>query len=256
MGALHEGHLSLVQASLKAADETIVTIFVNPTQFAPHEDFGDYPKTMESDLNRLAEVGEVLVFAPPANDIYPPGFSTAVKPPIVANVLEGEFRPAHFAGVATVVLKLINLTRADWAFFGQKDYQQQLVVKRMVEDLNVPTEIRVCPIVRESDGLALSSRNVYLSKPERATAAVLNETLRHVEKEIRDGAQDAFELTAEMNQRLIDGGVSSVDYATIADPRTLDPFDEVRLPAVVLIAAYVGRTRLIDNLLVLKETEL
>lgn len=247
MGALHAGHLSLARASLQKADVTVVTIFVNPTQFAPHEDFGKYPKNLQSDLERLSQLGPVTVFAPSTTEIYPAGCTTSVVPPAIAKTLEGERRPTHFAGVATIVLKLLNLTSADYAFFGQKDFQQQLVVRKMVEDLNMPTEIVVCPTERDPDGLAMSSRNVYLSPSEREIALSLNRTLNEVEKQIRAGQRDSYELIVEMRQLLIDGGVTGVDYAVIADPDTLETPDKISLPVVALVAAYVGKTRLIDN---------
>ena len=247
MGALHEGHLSLVRASLEKADATVVTIFVNPTQFAAGEDLEKYPKTLASDLAQLASAGPVVVFAPTVADMYPAQFSTLIVPPTIAKTLEGEKRPTHFAGVATVVLKLLNLTSADFAFFGQKDFQQQLVVARMVKDLNVPTEIVMCPIARAADGLALSSRNAYLTVAERQIALTLHQTLVAIENQIRQGQRDSYELIVEMRQRLIDGGVTSIEYAAIADPLTLETPEKIRLPVVALVAAYVGRTRLIDN---------
>lgn len=250
MGALHEGHLSLIRRSLKETDATIVTVFLNPTQFDPTEDLGKYPKPFYSDIGKLKTEGVKYVFAPSIAEMYPPGFSTSVVPPNVGRKLEGEFRPTHFAGVATVVLKLLNLTQADRAFFGQKDFQQAIVIKQMVLDLNVPTEICVCPIVRDADGLALSSRNVYLSEKERSIALSLSRTLSHVEEQIASGQRDGYEIITEMRQMLIDAGVESIDYAFVADPVTLETVDPIRLPVVALIAAYVGKTRLIDNRLI------
>ncbi len=247
MGALHEGHLSLARAAVSQTDIAIATIFLNPTQFAPNEDLTTYPEPIEADIAKLEDVGVPYLFAPSNDEMYPPGFSTSVVPPKISKRLEGEFRPTHFAGVATVVLKLLNLTQADIGFFGQKDFQQVMVIKRMIADLNVPTEIRVCPIVRESDGLALSSRNVYLSKKEREIALSLSRTLDHVEKQIRSGLRDGFEAITEMRQMLIDAGVDSIDYAILAHPNTLETNDPIELPVVALIAAFVGKTRLIDN---------
>lgn len=247
MGALHEGHLSLVQESLSNSDQTIVTIFVNPTQFAATEDLGKYPRPLVEDLAQLQSLGVEHVFVPAEGEMYPDGFSTAIAPPDVASKLEGEFRPTHFGGVATVVLKLLNVTQADIAFFGQKDFQQVLVIQTMVADLNVNVDIRVCPIVREEDGLALGSRNIYLSEEERKIALTLSKTLDHVESLIRDGQSDGFEIVTEMRQMLIDGGVTSVDYAVVADPQTLNTAEVIELPVVALIAAHVGKTRLIDN---------
>ncbi len=250
MGALHEGHLSLVKASLAKTDVTLVTIFLNPTQFGIQEDLDKYPHNLEQDLEKLAGVGPVTVFAPPVNEIYPVGFSTGITPPQIAKTLEGEKRPTHFAGVATVVLKLLNLSQADCAFFGQKDYQQQLVVRHMLRDLNSPVEIVVCPIVREPDGLAMSSRNAYLSPEQRKIALVLHHTLEYADCQIRDGCRDSFELIVDMRQMLIDGGVDQVDYAVIANPDNLETPDHIDSSVVALLAAYVGKTRLIDNRLI------
>lgn len=247
MGALHQGHLSLVRQSLSLADETIVTIFLNPTQFAPNEDLGRYPKSLDSDVAQLQAEGVRYVFAPSDEEVYPAGFSTRIMPPEVSRRLEGEFRPSHFEGVTTVVLKLLNMTQADKAFFGQKDYQQGIVVKQMATDLNVPTEIHICPIIRDESGLALSSRNAYLSSEQKLVALSLNRTLDHVEQQIRAGQRDGFELVTEMRQMLIDAGVERIDYAMVAHPDTLEMADPVEIPVVALIAAYVGQTRLIDN---------
>ncbi len=250
MGALHDGHLSLVRRSLDETAETIVTIFVNPSQFAAGEDLEKYPRTLDADLKKLSALGVKHVFVPDDALMYPPNFSTSIVPPKVATMLEGEFRPTHFAGVATVVLKLFNMTRADVAFFGQKDYQQVCVIQAMVDDFNVPTAVRVCPIVRETDGLALSSRNRYLDAEQRKTALVLHKTLDHVKDLIEGGLNDGFEIVTEMRQLLIDGGVDSIDYAVVADPKTLETVDFIDGKVVALIAAYVGETRLIDNLVI------
>ncbi len=247
MGALHEGHLSLVRQSLVQSDETIVTIFVNPSQFAPSEDLDRYPQSLEADIAGLQSAGVQYVFAPSREEVYPENYSTSVVPPLVARRWEGEFRPTHFAGVATVVLKLLNMTRADRVFLGQKDFQQARVIEQMVADLNVATEVCICPIVRADDGLALSSRNVYLSSEQRTIALSLNQTLDHVERQIQAGQRDGFEVITEMRQMLIDAGVERIDYATVAHPKTLETADPIELPVVALIAAYVGETRLIDN---------
>ena len=247
MGALHEGHLSLARASLADNDETIATIFLNPTQFAPQEDLSRYPTTLESDVERLAAEGVRYIFAPSREEVYPKDFTTSVAPPAVGRRLEGEFRPTHFGGVVTVVLKILNMTCADKAYFGQKDYQQAMVIRQVVRDLNVPTEIRVCPIIRDEDGLALSSRNVFLSPEQRGIALSLNKTLLHVEAQIKSGQRDGFEVVTEMRQMLIDSGVERIDYAIIAHPDSLEMADPIVLPSVALIAAYVGETRLLDN---------
>jgi pantoate--beta-alanine ligase len=247
MGALHEGHLSLVKHSVKRSDATIVTIYVNPTQFGAGEDLDRYPKTFDEDVAKLEAEGADFVFAPANDEVYPAGFSAGVLPPAISKRLEGEFRPTHFAGVATVVLMLLNMTEADFAFFGQKDFQQAMVIKQMVADLNVPVEIQICPIVRDEDGLALSSRNTYLDSEQRVVATSLNKTLDHVEQLVVGGLRDGFEVITEMRQMLIDAGVDNIDYAIVADPETLATVDSIDSTVVALIAAYVGETRLIDN---------
>ena len=247
MGALHKGHLSLVEKSTNQCDATIVSIFVNPTQFAPNEDLSQYPRPLDRDLQLLAEAGVDLVFIPGVEDVYPEGCTASVNPPAVARKLEGESRPTHFAGVATVVLKLFHMTGADVAYFGQKDHQQSQVVKHMVRDLNVPIEIVVCPTVRDDDGLALSSRNAYLSDEERVVALSLHRTLCETARMIEQGENDGRAIMAFMTQALIEGGVTETDYATIVDAETLAPLETVILPAALLVAARIGKTRLIDN---------
>ncbi len=250
MGALHAGHLSLVQAARTDADRVIVTVFVNPAQFGPNEDLNKYPRDLAGDLELLRPCQVDAVFAPTERVIYPEGFETFVEPGEVARRLEGESRPAHFRGVATVVLKLLNMTRAGLAWFGQKDFQQVAVIRQMVADFNVPCEIRVAPTVRDADGVALSSRNRYLSPEERTRAGALNQTLRQAAAAIREGERDGHVVMGEMKQSLIDGGVNEIDYAVVADPVTLQTMHEIRLPAVLLVAARVGATRLIDNLVI------
>jgi len=250
MGALHEGHLGLARVSVEQTDVTVATIFVNPTQFAPGEDLDKYPRQLEQDTKLLASVGITHIFCPQADVMYPPGSSTSVLPPKIAKKLEGEFRPTHFGGVATIVLKLLNIVRPHVAFFGQKDYQQVAVIRKMVADLNVPVEIVACPIIRDDDGLALSSRNVYLSDEERKIALSLSATLRDAKEKIESGSRDGYEIVTEMRQSLIDSGVTSIDYVAVANPKTLETSDPIELPVVLLIAAYVGKTRLIDNFIV------
>jgi pantoate--beta-alanine ligase len=248
MGALHDGHLSLIRASNDDCDFTVVTIFVNPTQFGPHEDFERYPRTLDRDIELLASCRVDLVFAPTNQEMYPAGFSTYVEPPKVADPLEGQCRPGHFRGVATVVLKLFNSVPADVAYFGQKDYQQSLVIRKMVEDLNVPVSIRVCPTVREPDGLAMSSRNAYLSPVQRQQALALSGSLNLAAEMIRQGQRDASLIESKMRQALAVAGIDRIDYVAIADLQTLDGVHTIDGPVVALIAAYVGQTRLIDNL--------
>jgi pantoate--beta-alanine ligase len=247
MGALHEGHLSLVRAARAECDFTVATIFVNPTQFGPHEDFAKYPRTLESDVAALASCRTDLVFAPDRNEVYPPGCSTAVEPPLVARRWEGECRPGHFRGVATVVLKLLNLVQADTAFFGHKDYQQAVVIRRMVQDLDVPTEIRVCPTVREPDGLAMSSRNRYLGSGQRRQAAAIARGLRRAEQMATASEREAAKLADAVRCVLAEADIERVDYVAVVDPETLEPVTVLAGPAMVLVAAHVGGTRLIDN---------
>jgi len=247
MGALHEGHLSLVRQSVRDCHVTVVTVFVNPTQFSPDEDFDCYPRALETDLDLLARENVDLVFAPSVEQIYPKGFSTYIQPPDVAKPLEGECRPDHFRGVATVVHKLFNLSAANVAYFGQKDYQQALVIRHMVRDLNLPTKICVCPIVREPDGLAMSSRNQYLSPPQRQKARALWQALEAAAELVQSGQRDATLVRDAMRQTLIAAEVDRIDYVALADPETLVPVTEVKPGTVALIAAHVGQTRLIDN---------
>ena len=248
MGALHYGHLSLVLASKEENDVTVVSIFVNPTQFAPGEDYEKYPRTLPDDIEKLAEIGGAdIVFAPSPEAMYPKGFDANVHVGGVTAVLEGKFRPTHFDGVATVVLKLFNLTRADRAYFGQKDFQQIAVVKKMVDDLNVPIKIVSCPIIRESDGIAMSSRNRYLSKKERQDALVLSRSLTEAEKQIAAGVRDTAVICADIRQKIEQIEGASVDYVVVADPDTLTEMERVAGNVVILLAARIGSTRLIDN---------
>jgi pantoate--beta-alanine ligase len=249
MGALHKGHLSLVQAARSECDVAVATIFVNPTQFGPHEDFQRYPRTLEADLEALAHCATNLVFVPPADEIYPPGFSTCVEPPAVAARWEGACRPGHFRGVATIVLKLFQAIPAHVAYFGQKDYQQCRVIERMVADLNVPIEVCILPTVREPDGLAMSSRNRYLQPDERRIALALYRSLERAQRMVDAGCRVADDISAAVHQQLAEDGVSRVEYVAVADPVSLEPVVHVGQPTVVLIAAYVGKTRLIDNVI-------
>jgi pantoate--beta-alanine ligase len=248
MGALHAGHLALVDQARKLSQQVIVSIFVNPTQFAPHEDFDRYPRTLETDLKKLGAAAD-LVFAPPVAEMYPEGFSLKIEMGGPAVGLEGDFRPHFFAGVATVVAKLLIAAMPDIAMFGEKDYQQLLVVRRLVRDLALPVDIVGAAIVRETDGLAMSSRNAYLDARERAIAANLNCVIRDVGARVRAGEAIA---SAEKRaaQALADAGFASVDYVAVRDADTLAPLQEFRAPARVLAAARVGRTRLIDNVAV------
>jgi pantoate--beta-alanine ligase len=247
MGALHEGHLSLVKAARAKSDIVVATIFVNPTQFGPNEDFSKYPRTLDADLQVLAAAGCDWVFVPEREAMYPPGASTMIEPPAVAQPLEGVCRPGHFRGVATIVLKLLNLIPATAAYFGQKDYQQVCVIQHMIRDLNVPIEIIVCPTVREPDGLAMSSRNRYLSPAERQQAVALSQALNEAHRLIKDGERDAAKVCAAMRNILSSAGIERVDYATVAHAESLGEVDQIAGPTVALIACFVGTTRLIDN---------
>jgi pantoate--beta-alanine ligase len=246
MGALHEGHLSLVDACRRGCDLTVVTIFVNPTQFGPGEDFTRYPRNLEADVQLLSQHGADLVFAPETDSMYYADHATHVEVSGPALPLEGEFRPGHFRGVATIVLKLFNLVGADRAYFGRKDYQQSLVVRRMAADLNLPVEIVVCPIVREPDGLAMSSRNVYLSANERRRALAISRSLKLARRMVADGTRDVMAILSAM-RGLLDEAELKIDYAEICDGQSLAPLAQVEPGAVALIAARVGATRLIDN---------
>lgn len=247
MGALHEGHLSLVRASRLACDVTAVSIFVNPTQFGPHEDLEKYPRTLNKDVETLAELGVDLVFAPRNEEIYPPGFTTYVDPPSVAERLEGACRAGHFRGVTTVVLKLFNIVPADTAFFGEKDFQQTVVIRRMVKDFNCPIRIRLCPTIREADGLALSSRNAYLDKEERKQALAISKGLSLAETLFQAGERDAAVIRDRVTGSMREAGIDNIDYVSVANPETLEEVERIEETARVLIAARVGKTRLIDN---------
>jgi len=247
MGALHDGHLSLVRASRKECDYTVTSIYVNPSQFGPSEDLGQYPRTLEADLDALAEYETPLAFAPTNDEVYPGGYATWVEVGSVAEPFEGTCRPGHFRGVATIVLKLFHMVRPDVAYFGQKDYQQALVIRRMVEDLNLPIAIRVCPIVREPDGLAMSSRNAYLSPAERQRALVLWRSLCLASDLVAQGERDTALVAERMREVILSAEGARIDYVALVDPDTLDPVDVIRSRTLVALAVHIGRTRLIDN---------
>lgn len=253
MGALHAGHLALVTRSVSECDITAATIFVNPTQFAPHEDLSRYPRTLESDLDGLRNAKCDLVFVPQNEALYPDGFSTYVQPPAAAEPLEGVCRPGHYRGVCTVVLKLFGILPANIAYFGQKDYQQLTVIRRMVEDLNVNIQIQGCPTVREPGGLAMSSRNRYLNSDQRRAARCLWTALTLVQRSVQEGERNVKSLESAMHAHLLANGADKVDYARIVHPDSLADLETVDQPAIALIAVHVGSTRLIDNLL-LNET--
>ncbi len=250
MGALHEGHLSLVDASTAECDLTVASVFVNPTQFGPDEDFEKYPRDLAADAAMLTQRGVDLVFAPDVEEMYPPMSCTHVDLDGVALPLEGEFRPGHFRGVATVVLKLFHAVTPDRAYFGQKDYQQTQVVKRMTADLLVGVEIRVCPIVREPDGLAMSSRNAYLDRETRQHALVVPQSLACVESMIAAGERQTATILAAA-RALFDGVPDArIDYIALVDPNTLSPVEQISGRTLAAVAAHLGATRLIDNRLI------
>lgn len=250
MGALHEGHLSLMRAARQECDLVVVSIFVNPTQFGPNEDFQKYPRNLAQDARLCEDTGVDVIFHPDVTDVYPVEFRTYTEVEGLSTVLEGRFRPGHFRGVATIVLKLFNMAGADIAYFGQKDYQQQTIIRRMCRDLDLPIEIRVCPTVREPDGLALSSRNVYLSAEERRSALALSRCLKLARERVSSGEQDLSRVRQEMLNLLMSTPLVKPDYATLIHPDTLEEA-VVPLPRLVaVVAARVGSTRLIDNLII------
>ncbi|QDU01334.1 Pantoate-beta-alanine ligase [Gimesia chilikensis] len=247
MGALHQGHASLVEAARKECDFVVVSIFVNPTQFGPNEDFDKYPRTLAADLEKCQTAGADLVWTPTKDMMYPAHFSTHVDVETLTETLEGATRPHHFRGVTTVVTKLLLSCLPDKAYFGAKDYQQQAIVRRMCLDLNLPVEIVTCPIIRDADGLALSSRNAYLSAEERASALSLSRALALAEERIASGETDLERIKTEMRELLSGTPLIKLDYATIADPDTLEELSTAQSRMVALIAARSGSTRLIDN---------
>jgi pantoate--beta-alanine ligase len=249
MGFLHEGHLSLVRAARRECATVAVSIFVNPAQFGPREDFASYPRDPERDLALLREAGVDLAFVPPVAEIYPPGFDTAVTVGGVTAVLEGAVRPGHFQGVATVVTKLFNLIQPDRGYFGQKDAQQVAVLRKLVADLALSVELVALPTVRAPDGLALSSRNARLSGEERQAATVLWRALQAAAQRCAAGERDAEQLRAAMRETLASEPLARVDYASIADATSLAELAQVTGPALASLAVYIGRTRLIDNTL-------
>jgi len=247
MGALHDGHVSLVKAAKERCDVIVVSIFVNPLQFGPSEDFAKYPRTFDSDREMLEKEGVDLLFAPSPEEMYPAGAVTYVTVEGLGEKLCGKSRPGHFRGVTTVVSKLLHIIEPDLAFFGQKDAAQATIIRRMVRDLNLPVEIVVCPIVREPDGLAMSSRNAYLSAQNRKAALVLYRALTEVKQRFDQGERSASKLIAAGKQVLAQEPSVRLDYLEIVDPASLDPRAEASR-ALVAVAAFIGKTRLIDNI--------
>jgi len=247
MGALHEGHLSLVRAACKRADYTAVSIFVNPTQFGPNEDFAAYPRDLDHDLDLLRAEGVDLLFTPTTDVMYATDAQVTVDPGPLASRWEGEARPGHFGGVATVVAKLLNIVRPNLAFFGEKDYQQLRVIERMVRDLDLAVSVVPCPIVRERDGLAMSSRNAYLSPELRAESLALCEALEAAVQAVAWGETDAEAVLQAMRIEFAKRPLAVLEYVAVVDPVTLEPLTSVVAPARALVAARLGATRLIDN---------
>ena len=247
MGALHEGHLSLARRARRECDAVVVSIFVNPTQFGPGEDFTRYPRNLEQDLDLLAPLQVDAAFAPGATEIYPQGFDTFIEPGALAAPLEGAARPGHFSGVATVVVKLFNIVRPDVACFGQKDFQQALLIRHLARDLNLDVRLAICPIVREPDGLAQSSRNAYLDAEDRRAALALYRSLRRAQELVDAGETEARLIVEEMGKVLAGEPRVTPDYAVVVEPARLSPVQRITPGCVALVAARVGSTRLIDN---------
>ena len=250
MGALHRGHASLIARAKRECSPVIASIFVNPKQFGPNEDFAKYPRTFDSDCETLQHAGVDALFAPEAAEIYPKGFSTYVHVEGLSEKLEGRSRPGHFRGVSTVVMKLLEIVQPHRAYFGRKDAQQARLITQMARDLNLDSEIAVCPIVREPDGLALSSRNAYLNAKERSAATVLHAALQAARQELESGDRDARHLEATLRRKLDSEPLAAVDYAEVVDAETFETVARANRACYVLLAVFIGKTRLLDNLYV------
>jgi len=248
MGALHRGHLALIERARRECSTVIASIFVNPKQFGPAEDFSKYPRTFDSDREMLERAGVDFLFAPEAAEIYPQGFSSYVQVDGLSERLEGRSRPGHFRGVATVVMKLLQIVQPNFAYFGRKDAQQSRIITQMTRDLNLDSEIVVCPIVRESDGLAMSSRNAYLNAEERKAATVLHRALDAAKNELAAGVRDALQLQTTLRRKLDCERLATVDYAEIVDSEAFEPVVRVSKSSYIVLAVFIGKTRLIDNL--------
>lgn len=248
MGYLHEGHLSLVRRAREETDHVVVSIFVNPTQFGPREDLSKYPRDLDRDLSLLEPLGVNLVWIPTAEIMYPPGFQTWVEVEGITQPLEGSMRPGHFRGVTTIVAKLFNAVQPHKAYFGQKDAQQAAVIRQMTRDLNFPLEVVVCPIVREPDGLAMSSRNVYLDPEQRKAATVLSRSLKVAKEAYDNGERDAEKIRGKMKEVLASEPLAQVQYVSCADYDTLEELETITGKALLSMAVFMGKTRLIDNI--------
>ncbi len=255
MGFLHEGHLSLVRECRRFSDATVVSIFVNPLQFGPKEDFKEYPRDFSWDVSLLEKEGVDFIFYPEASEMYPPGFRTIVEVTGLQDKLCGRSRPGHFRGVATVVLKLFHIVQPEIAFFGQKDAQQAILLRRMVRDLDMDIDIRVLPIVRDRDGLALSSRNTYLNDKERSAALILVKSLGEARRLFEAGERRASSIISRMKELIEGEPLARVDYVEIVDLEELEPVEDINQDVLVALAVYVGKTRLIDNTVLEIQTE-
>jgi len=252
MGALHHGHLSLMRQAVKDNDIVVVSIFVNPTQFGPKEDFKKYPRNLKQDARLCRKVGVDIIFYPDAKEIYPDNYKTYVFVSELSDCLCGEFRSGHFKGVATVVAKLFNIVQPDVAYFGQKDVQQAIIIKKLVSDLNIPLKIEVLPTVRERDGLAMSSRNMYLNPGERKDALILYRALNLAKDLIRKGDVNSANIIQRMRRLISKKKSAKVQYISIVDLEDLKPIHKIKDKALVALAAWIGKTRLIDNIIVKK----
>lgn len=250
MGYLHEGHLSLANRSVQDNDFTVMSIFVNPTQFGPNEDFEKYPRDMERDLSLAESAGVDVVFSPGVSEMYPEKYKTYVNVEDITGVLCGLSRPGHFRGVTTVVNKLFNIIEPHKAYFGQKDAQQVIVIKKMVRDLNMNLEIVTCPIIRESDGLAMSSRNVYLNSEERKAAVILSKSLLEVEELIKQGERSCVKVVQYLKDRIRSEELAKIDYVEVVSGNGLEAIEQIRESVLIALAVRFGKTRLIDNIMV------
>ncbi len=248
MGALHEGHISLISEARKMGDVLVVSIFVNPTQFGPNEDFARYPRDLQGDLRKIEDLGIDFVFVPTSEEMYPEGFQTYVEVKRLQEYLCGPFRPGHFRGVATVVLKLFNIVKPHVALFGEKDYQQLKIIQRMVKDLNLEVEVLGFPVIREVSGLAFSSRNAYLSPDKRECALWISRVLRNIKRDFESGCRDAKAMTQRGKKTLMEVGIREIDYLEICDPQTLVSKEVVESGDLVAVAVRLNGTRLIDNI--------
>jgi pantoate--beta-alanine ligase len=249
MGYLHEGHLSLIRKARAENDVVVISIFVNPIQFGPKEDYKRYPRDLKRDLRLAREEGVDIVFYPSVKEMYPEGFCTYVEVEGLSDVLCGKSRPGHFRGVATVCTKLFNIVGPDVAYFGQKDAQQAIIIKRMVRDLNMPLKIKVLPIVREEDGLAMSSRNTYLSKEERQQAPIIYKALTKAKEMFKAGERDAKKIKKKVRDLISSMDKAKIDYVEIVDLKDLKPLKEIDRPALLAVAVWFGKARLIDNVI-------